>query len=773
MAPEGFWVNVLKGLWDRSLSRSGGPDAVMERRGGGLPQGRWDQAKDLIDLFDHQPKGCLILDQSLKVLGANPPAEKLLGVKAGTLVGRSFKEWIEEPQRAAFSQDLLGMNGDRDYRGSLTLLLTDSGSLEVDITGYRLTSGHLALSLRGLKEGAKTRDFLHSHFHALQLLIKGSSLKEILHGLVLDVESSNAQMLCSILLMDPEGEHLLLGAAPSLPDFYNEAVDGIAIGEGQGSCGTAAARGQRVIVEDIQEHPYWLRYRDLASKAGLAACWSEPIVSSKGSILGTFAIYHRTPTPPLLEDLKAIKAFAGIAAIAIEKNQALESLERSEERYALAMEALSCGIRDWDLTAQRVQWNTAFYTLFGYAKGDFTEAAWSFTRAVHPEDVEALKGSLKAAIEGQDLEWQSTYRFLRQSGDWAVVHEKALIRRDDKGLPLRLIGVLDDVTEEHQLKKILELSQFAMKTVRDAIYWIRQDGRFVYVNDAAVRASGYPRDELMTMSLSMIDPSITPQIWEDLWATLKKRGSIALESVTQMKDGHVFPVEVVANFMIFEEEEFAVGVVRDISDRKKIEMEMEGYRRELEKMIRLDHLTQIANRRALEERLEDEWRRAHREASSLSLLMIDIDRFKDFNDHFGHLEGDAMLLKLAEVLKAGLGRAGDFVARYGGEEFVVLLPKTLGDQAMHVAESLRSKVEALLEPITVSIGISSTLIGSQALQLEVFSMARVKSEVRELIASADEALYKAKANGRNCIMMEAIAGHLSADQERSPPGAAA
>ena len=746
---------------------------MIDKRDPGSTQGRWDQAKDLIDFFYHHPKAWLILDQSLNVLGANPSAEKLLGVKAGNFVGRSFKDFFEGPQRAALSQDLLELHGDSTDRKVLTLVMADRGSLKVDIKGYRLTSGHLALSLLELEDGSKSRGFLHDRFDALQRLIKGSSLKEVLHGLVLDVESSNPAMICSILLMDPEGEHLLLGAAPSLPDFYNQAIDGIAIGEGQGSCGTAAARGKRVIVENIQEHPYWRSYRDLAAKAGLAACWSEPIVSSKGSILGTFAIYHRTPTPPFREDLKAIKACAGIAAIAIEKNQALESLERSEERYALAMEALSCGIRDWDLISQRVQWNKAFYALFGYAKGDFEEAAWSFTRAVNPEDVEALKRSLKAAIEGHDLEWQYTYRFLRQSGDWAVVHEKALIRRDDKGLALRLIGVLDDVTEEHQLKKTLQLSQFAMKTVRDAIYWIRQDGRFVYVNDAAVRTSGYPRDELMTMSLSMIDPSITPEIWENLWVTLKKRGSIALESYTQMKDGGCFPVEVVASFMIFEDEEFAVGVVRDISDRRKIETEMKGYRQELEKMIRLDPLTGIANRRALEERLEDEWRRALREDNSLSMLMIDIDRFKDFNDQFGHLEGDTMLLKLGQALKAGLGRAGDFVARYGGEEFVVLLPKTQGDQAMHVAESLRSKVEALLEPITVSIGVSSTPTGSQALQPEGFTMARVKSEVRELIACADDALYKAKANGRNCIMMGERVDHSCAHQDPSPPGASA
>lgn len=766
-------MNIPKELLDRSLLGSGGTDAILEKGGLLSPHGRWDQAKDLADLFYHQPEGWLILDRSLKVLGATPSAEGLFRIEIGRFPGRSFMAFFDETHREALGKELLELRGDAAYCGHLKLVAADQSPLELKIRGYRLHSGHLALSLSKLKAGSKAAYPDTNHFQALQLLISGSSLKEVLNGLVLDIESSNAALLCSILLMDPEGQHLLLGAAPSLPDFYNEAVHGISIGEGQGSCGTAAARGERVIVENIQQHPYWLAYRDLASKAGLAACWSQPIVSSKGSILGTFAIYHRTPTPPLEEDLEAIKTFAAIAAIAIEKDQDLGLLRRSEERYALAMEALSCGIRDWDLVSQSVRWNTAFYVLFGYAKGDFTDAPWAFTRAVHPEDVEALEGSLKAAIEGQDLEWHQTYRFLRQSGEWAVVEEKALIRRDDQGRAQRLIGALDDVTGEHQLQMAFQMSDFAMKTFSDAIYWLHKDGRFFYVNDAAVKATGYSRDELMTLSLSVIDPSITPQIFEDLWATLRKRGSIARESITQMKDGRVFPVEVVANYMRFEGEEFAVGVVRDISDRKRVESELARYREELEKTNRLDYLTQVANRRALEERLEDEWRRAVREPAGLSLLMIDIDHFKDFNDQFGHLEGDAMLLKLAQALKAGVGRAADFVARFGGEEFVVLLPKTKSDQAMHVAESLRSKVEALLGPITISIGVSSTRAKDQDLPPEVFSLARVKSEVRELIASADDALYKAKANGRNCIMRGSLRDHPCADQEQSLPGTVA
>lgn len=128
-------------------------------------------------------------------------------------------------------------------------------------------------------------------------------------------------MLCSILLLDKEGKFLNQGVAPGLPEFYNASIEGTEIGMGVGSCGTAAFTGKRVIVENIQTHPYWVEYKTLASKAGLAACWSQPIFSSSGSVLGTFAIYHRVINSPDNSDINLIEQSAYLASIAIEHKQ--------------------------------------------------------------------------------------------------------------------------------------------------------------------------------------------------------------------------------------------------------------------------------------------------------------------------------------------------------------------------------------------------------------------------------------------------------------------
>jgi signal transduction histidine kinase len=118
----------------------------------------------------------------------------------------------------------------------------------------------------------------------------------------------------------------ILGQPPSLPDFYNTAIHGLAIGLGVGSCGTAAYLGERVVVEDIQNHPYWAPYKALAAKAGLGACWSQPIKDSSEKVMGTFAIYHQHPQTPLESDIKLITQTAQLATIVIEAKRADQEL---------------------------------------------------------------------------------------------------------------------------------------------------------------------------------------------------------------------------------------------------------------------------------------------------------------------------------------------------------------------------------------------------------------------------------------------------------------
>ncbi|MBL6986810.1 MAG: diguanylate cyclase [Methylobacter sp.] len=177
-------------------------------------------------------------------------------------------------------------------------------------------------------------------------------------------------------------------------------------------------------------------------------------------------------------------------------------------------------------------------------------------------------------------------------------------------------------------------------------------------------------------------------------------------------------------------------------------LELKHARDLLKQQATIDQLTGIANRRRFDEFLLQEWRTMQREAKPLSAIMIDIDYFKPFNDHYGHAAGDACLSKVAKIMNQVISRPSDLLARYGGEEFVCVLPNTDRDGVEHIAENLRDAVQALAEPhnksavahvVTVSLGCATTIPTSDQL-------------LSNFINSADHALYRAKERGRNCVM---------------------
>jgi signal transduction histidine kinase len=172
------------------------------------------------------------------------------------------------------------------------------------------------------------------------MIATGASLDSVLTRLVRLVEEHSDGMLCSVVLLDSDGLHLRRGAAPSLPDAYNSAIEGAPIGPRAGSCGTAMYLGRQVIVTDVLVDPVWEDYRDLAVAHGFRACWSTPIVSAQKKVLGSFAMYYSQPRAPLAEELQMVDIAANISGVAIEHHRALEALRHSEERNRAILRAI-------------------------------------------------------------------------------------------------------------------------------------------------------------------------------------------------------------------------------------------------------------------------------------------------------------------------------------------------------------------------------------------------------------------------------------------------
>jgi diguanylate cyclase (GGDEF)-like protein len=183
-----------------------------------------------------------------------------------------------------------------------------------------------------------------------------------------------------------------------------------------------------------------------------------------------------------------------------------------------------------------------------------------------------------------------------------------------------------------------------------------------------------------------------------------------------------------------------------VKARVKTQLQVVEYIRAIERLGMMDALTDLPNRRSFDKQLQNEWGRAKREKTPISIMVIDIDKFKVFNDTYGHAQGDVVLQYVAKVFKNTLKRPSDYVARWGGEEFVIILPHTDVEGALVISELLRSNVEKLKIPydngflsVTVSIGLNCEVPPRY-------------SYPAEFMSKADKALYAAKEAGRNMVM---------------------
>ena len=283
-----------------------------------------------------------------------------------------------------------------------------------------------------------------AHVRTMAAIASGVPLPEVLATVVSGVEAEHPDMLGSVLLLDEAGTHLLTGAAPSLPPFYNDAIHGVAIGSAVGSCGTAAFRMERVVVADIQTDPLWADYKDLAAQAGLAACWSEPILGRGGRLLGTFAFYFTKPRVPNETELASIVTAANLAAVAIERKQ-VEALLRISNLLLEASQSIAkVGGWELDLVTKKLFWTAETYRLHDTSPAEFHPTVDAAVGYFLPESRRIISAALERG-EGYDLVLET----LTAKGRRIDVRTTCEVTMHD-GRPTKLTGIFQDITERKQ-----------------------------------------------------------------------------------------------------------------------------------------------------------------------------------------------------------------------------------------------------------------------------------------------------------------------------------
>ena len=307
----------------------------------------------------------------------------------------------------------------------------------------------------------------------MTLIAKGSALPVSLAAIVQEVEAAHPDILGSILIL--KDGRLFAGAAPSLPAFYSEAIDGAAIGPEAGSCGTAAYLGERVIVEDVEVDPRWANYKDLAALAGLRSCWSEPIRDAASRVLGTFAMYRRCPGSPDGGEIASIAEAAHLAAIAIQRTQSEEALTASEaraqqarreaeahtDRLNVALRAAKAVVVEVDYEEKAVWTSPEFAAVCGQdmTYEEASRAVWPF---VHPDDASIIQAAVRGWLAGLAPEALEV-RLVTPDGAERWISIFTEIMKSTEGRWRKTIGLILDIDQrKRQELALMEAEKAAL-----------------------------------------------------------------------------------------------------------------------------------------------------------------------------------------------------------------------------------------------------------------------------------------------------------------------
>ncbi|WP_038054422.1 GGDEF domain-containing protein [Thioalkalivibrio sp. ALJ1] len=378
--------------------------------------------------------------------------------------------------------------------------------------------------------------------------------------------------------------------------------------------------------------------------------------------------------------------------------------------------------------------NRGFERITGYSRDDVLGKTPRMLQG--PETSEEFRHELRAALEQGHSYDGETVNYTREGRRYVVSLHISPIYAADTGAVTHFVSVQRDETEDQERDDQLRLLSTALEVAGDPVLITDPQGNIVYVNVAFEEQTGYSRNQVLGQNPRLFKSGQQEDaFYQEMWETLKRGDAFRGEFVNRRHDGSLIHLEQTINPVINERGQIThfVAIGKDITDRVRMEDEVR-------RLAHTDWLTGLANRLSLGDTLETEMERSRRYGRPLSLIMFDIDHFKDFNDDYGHETGDEVLKKLADTVRKAL-READALGRWGGEEFMIVVPETPCKGAATMAEKLRQTVAAMKTScpisVTASFGVTDMRPGDTP-----------KTFARRV----DEAMYQAKEAGRNRVV---------------------
>jgi diguanylate cyclase (GGDEF)-like protein/PAS domain S-box-containing protein len=565
----------------------------------------------------------------------------------------------------------------------------------------------------------------------LEQLVQGAPLTQVLEAVVYGIEADLPGAIASIMLLDREQQCLRTGAAPGLPEEYIRAIDGVRIGPSVGSCGTAAYTGELVIVEDVATHPYWAAFRDLPLQAGLRACWSLPVRDRAQQVLGTFAIYHRSPGVPHERELGVIESCSSLVAIAIEYHQVQATLHRTQNNLRTLLDNFPFMVWLKDADSRLVAANTAYARIAGVATTQELEGKTDFD--FFPQDLAAeyVDGDRKAMQSGEPVGGICPLKDASGRYSWIEFYKSALIT---DGRVMGTVGYARDITatvqREREYRSLIENSPST---------FVRYDSqaRRVFVNMRQAEYYGTTQEFLIGKRPSDYPGGASACAFESVIRGVFESGENADYDLHWMSsDGRerVLRVRLAPELDANNQVMAVIGVGQDVTESLEIQARIRH-------MAYYDALTELPNRAMFLDRIGTMIAAAGDSTQPIGLILLDLDHFKRVNDTLGHATGDRLLAEAAKRL-LGCIRNDDLASRIGGDEFAILVPQiSHPDDLTHIANriirtfSLPFEVGGKELFVSASVGIAMYPTDS--------------GNIDELFKFADSAMYHAKSQGRN------------------------
>jgi diguanylate cyclase (GGDEF)-like protein/PAS domain S-box-containing protein len=441
---------------------------------------------------------------------------------------------------------------------------------------------------------------------------------------------------------------------------------------------------------------------------------------------------------------KTIKNKPVLKSSATLRKHGKEAAEKTSREWQATFDAVNDAICLLDVDNHIIRCNRSMNEIFGITQEELTERhCWEIVHGTSEPIPDCPVTKIKSSLQREETEIQIKEKWLN------IIAYPIL---NDNHVLITIVHIIRDITDRKKTEKALLESEYKYKSlienIPDIIFTIDLEGKITFISKRAKEISGYENAEMINKNIFNFIPE---EAHQDTIEKLQR--GIQGEKIKHVQ----MPVTAKSGEKLFFEFSFsriykdgavvgAQGTAVDITERKKAEDELRESEHRYHELSIIDDLTQLFNSRHFYAQLEREMERSNRYDQPLALLMLDLDKFKDFNDTYGHIEGDQVLSRIGQVVKRCL-RETDSAYRYGGEEFTIMLPMTTSEEGIVIAKRIQTELrkEAFFPVLgqevymTVSIGLAQY---------------KPKEEMKAFVQQVDQLMYQAKKNGRDRICPE-------------------